>query len=90
MVALGSIETGVDSPNDINESGQVVGIDRKSNHAFLWQNDVMTDLHKLVPRQLDWELRQAMAISDLGQIVGQGFLGKRSNYNPHGWLLTPK
>ena len=91
MVALSSIETGVvNSPNDINELGQVVGIIHKGNHAFLWQNDVMTDLHQLVPRKLEWNVREAMAISDLGQIVGQGWLGKRSNKLPHGWLLTPK
>jgi probable HAF family extracellular repeat protein len=48
----------------INDSGQIVGT--SANHAFLWENGVMTDLGTL-----GGNLSAANAINDRGQIVGE-------------------
>jgi len=48
----------------INHSGQIVG--KSADHAFLWQNGVMTDLGTL-----GGNLSAAYAISDSGQIAGE-------------------
>lgn len=56
-----------------------------SRHAFLWQGGVMSDLNDLIPTNSDWELTEATAINDAGQIVGAGrFYGQNRAY-----LLTP-
>lgn len=71
---------------DINNMGQAVGYagtGRGLDHAFLWQDGVMTDLNSLV-QKTDWELWSADAINDKGFIVGRGFL----NGEEHGYLLT--
>jgi probable HAF family extracellular repeat protein len=47
MTDLGTLATGSTSKGiGLNNTGQVVGYAAASgtNHAFLWQNDVMTDL----------------------------------------------
>ena len=60
----------------INERRQVVGIscDAAGNcRAFLWQNDVMTDLNALVQAGYGDVLTTAQDINDLGEIAGRAF-----------------
>ena len=60
----------------LNNKGQVVGfsIDGETfeSRAFLWENNVITDLNKLIPAGSGWELQGAYSINDAGAIVGQG------------------
>src|SRR5689334_18024947 len=48
----------------INNVGQIVG--KSANHAFLWENGVLTDLGTL-----GGHVSSANAINDLGQVVGE-------------------
>jgi probable HAF family extracellular repeat protein len=58
----------------INEAGQVVGVSFGAGfshpRAFLWQNDVMTDLNSLVPAGSTLTLQVAGDINDRGEITG--------------------
>lgn len=58
----------------INEAGQVVGVSYGAGfshpRAFLWQNDVMTDLNSLVPAGSTLTLQVAGDINDRGEITG--------------------
>jgi probable HAF family extracellular repeat protein len=67
----------------INNSGDVVGLSAtratpygdywNPGHAFLYTDAAgMVDLNKLIDRSLGWELRNANAINNRGQIVGYG------------------
>ena len=54
----------------INNNDQVVGFSRNlsgNEHAFLWENGVMTDLGALV----EWGSSNAFAINDSGWVVGR-------------------
>jgi probable HAF family extracellular repeat protein len=42
------------------------------DHAFLWQNGVMTDLNDLLPASSGWVLTAARGINDNQQVVGRG------------------
>ena len=72
----------------INGLGSVVGTaytaDEKS-HAFLWENGVMYDLNDFLPDDSGWVLQSALAINDLGQIVGGGV----HDGHVRSFLLTP-
>ena len=86
----------------INSLGQVVGgagpsgigapatswagLASGPGHAFLYQDGVMTDLNDLLPKGSPWRLENAIAINDLGQIVGEGEV----NGVVHAFLLTPE
>jgi probable HAF family extracellular repeat protein len=75
-------------PNDINDSGQVVGeedTDTTTNHAFLYSGGVMTDLNSLVVGS-GWTLVDATGINDSGQIVGYGI---DPSGNGEAFLLSP-
>jgi probable HAF family extracellular repeat protein len=77
-----------DSPEtvayDINDRGKAVGSTwvrpkdscRECNdfvpHAFVYENGVMTDLNTLLPSGSEWELVEAFAINNKGNIVGYG------------------
>ena len=59
----------------INDQGQVVGLSCTAGfascQAFLWQNDVMTNLNSLVAPGYDDQLIQASDINDAGVITGE-------------------
>lgn len=67
----------------INDAGQVVG--SSESGAFLWQGGVVKALADLLPIGSGWNLQQAWAINNSGQIVGSGSLN-----GPGGaYLLSP-
>jgi probable HAF family extracellular repeat protein len=66
----------------INASGQVVG-QSSNGHGFLYSGGVMTDLNSLLPAGSGWQLVNANAINDSGQIVGDGVI----NGQDHAFLL---
>jgi len=55
----------------INEQGQVVGVSFPSTHAFIYENDKMTDLNTLIPEDSPLLLLAANDINDRGEITGQ-------------------
>jgi probable HAF family extracellular repeat protein len=71
----------------INDSGQIVGASTTSTttHAFLYDGGTMIDLNDLLPPNSGWELTEARAINDYGQIAGWGYIGG----NTRGFLMTP-
>jgi probable HAF family extracellular repeat protein len=86
MTALGGLAIG--QANGINGAGQVVGDMRTTSgtlHAFLFSNGVTHDLNEVIPAHREWELQQAWAINDAGQIVGTGAFHGHSR----AFLLTP-
>jgi len=77
----------------INNSGQVVGqscsgyLGSGNCRAFLWQDNVMTDLNTLIPADSPLYLVFAFAINDAGEIVGLGVTGTGQL---HAFLATPQ
>ena len=72
----------------INNEEQVVGMSCDANGdcgAFLWQDNVMTDLNTLLPNGSPWNLIVGTSINSRGEIVGVGDTGGRF----HAILLTP-
>jgi len=84
FIPLGGLsDSGNTKPLAINESSQIVGqsdigfVERpwgysRIDHAFLYDNGVMTDLNSLIPANSGWELLFATDINNRGQIVGYG------------------
>ncbi|MEM9102596.1 MAG: DUF3466 family protein [Pseudomonadota bacterium] len=77
---------------DINDVNQVVGysnIGRRLgfniSHAFIYENEQMTDLNVMIDCKLGWELSEARSINNLGQIVGTGIF----NDEQRAFLLNP-
>ncbi|MGB5261819.1 MAG: PKD domain-containing protein [Gammaproteobacteria bacterium] len=100
---LGTLGGGLtSSAADINEANQVVGtswlvtrltslVEPEKHHAFLWENDVMTDLNDLkIVQSSGWILTAATAINNGGDIVGTGLYDEDGDGQPesHGFLLT--
>lgn len=73
---LGSVQSA--QAYDINDSGQVVGY--AGNHAFVWQNGVLTDLGTL-----GGNASIARAINTFGQIAGQSTLASSSTSHAVLW-----
>jgi probable HAF family extracellular repeat protein len=62
--------------NDINASGQVVGVSCDANfscRAFLWENGAMIDLNSLIPPNSKLYLTYGGGISDSGEIAGTAY-----------------
>jgi probable HAF family extracellular repeat protein len=77
----------------INNVGQVVGescsgyLGTGRCRAFLWQNNVMTDLNTLIPADSPLHLVWAFQINDAGEIAGLGMTGTGEL---HAFLATPQ
>ncbi len=74
----------------INNRQQVVGWSCKKTgkcRAYLWENNVMTDLNSLIPAHSPLHLVIAFAINDNGVIVGQAVQKKTGA--THAFLATP-
>jgi len=74
MQDLGTVEGDSSSyAFSVNDKDQVVGISADLNgnfHAFVWQDGVMTDLNKVIPRDSQLDLIEAFDINARGEIVG--------------------
>ena len=55
-------------------------------HAAIWEDGTVTDLNTVIPAGSGWQLGNALAINDRGQIVGSGIL----NNELRAFLLTPQ
>jgi len=59
-------------------------------HGFIWQNGVMTDLNKLIPRDSNLFIISASNINDRGQISGMAtVLSGPHAGDIHAYLATP-
>jgi probable HAF family extracellular repeat protein len=56
---------------DVNDQGQVVGVSIPSFHAFIYENNKLTDLNVLMPKNSPLLLIGANGINELGEITGQ-------------------
>ncbi len=76
---LGTLGGSFSVARAINNRGDIVGGSLEAEdgnfHAFLFSNGKLQDLNRLVNDSAGWELVQAVAINDVGQIVGIGSLG---------------
>lgn len=75
MKDLGTLGGGYSTSYALNNAGHVVGDSINSvglGRAFLWKDDVMTDLNSLLPPDSGWDLYSAQFINDAGQIIGLG------------------
>jgi probable HAF family extracellular repeat protein len=76
---------------NVGTGGQVVGasefeLTSSDTHAFRYASGSgMVDLNTLIDPLSGWELTDAAAINDAGQIAGQGLI----NNEYHAYLLTP-
>jgi probable HAF family extracellular repeat protein len=85
MTNLGGVNANAENINDL---GAVVGESTvgASLHAFLWQNNIMTDLNTLIDPASGWTLNLALHINDSGQIVGVGTFDGETD---RAFLLNP-
>lgn len=85
----------------VNNRGQVVGFSDLAPgppfgpplilsacpcHAVIWENGKVTDLNTVIPASSGWQLMNAFAINERGQVVGTGTL----NNELRAFLLTPQ
>lgn len=86
MTSLGALAAdGNSQARGVNSSGLVVGTSDRI--AFLYQDSGMYDLNSLLDpaAAAAWQLTDAAAINDLGQIVGTGDIDGQT----HAFLLNP-
>jgi len=94
VIDLGSFGGLITIAEDINDRGEVVGFsqlaDNQGSHAFVWQGDQMLDLNDLIDEasRQRWELSQATAINNSGQIVVLA-TDRANPISSHALLLTP-
>ena len=75
MTNLGTLGGGSSYAYGVNDSGEIVGYSWLADggqSAFLYDNGSMLSLNSLLPNNFGWELLQAYAINDSGQITGVG------------------
>jgi probable HAF family extracellular repeat protein len=60
------------------------------NHAFIWQNNVMTDLNALFPHNSNLRAVMANKINERGQISGMAIVQSGPDMgNIHAFVATP-
>jgi len=69
-----------------NETGRKFRCIQYAQRAFLYQNNVMTDLNDLIPTNSGWDLDWALDINIRGQIVGYGVKGGLHR----AYVMTPR
>jgi probable HAF family extracellular repeat protein len=80
----------------INAQGQVVGYSgyvagAPINTAFLYSGGMLINLNSLLPSNSGWDLQEATAINDSGQIVGYGtFDGETQAFLPNTAATVPE
>jgi probable HAF family extracellular repeat protein len=78
-IQIGTLGGSFSIARDINNSGEIVGGSLTKGdetfHAFLYRNERLLDLNELLDSEAGWELIQALAINNGGEIVGIGALG---------------
>ncbi len=88
--ALGTLGGSFSIAHGINERGEVVGGSLTpgddSFHAFLYRENQLNDLNSMVEAEAGWEIIQAFAINNRGEILG---IGARDGYDRI-VLLRPK
>ena len=70
--------------------GQTYGVDGSGNpfyHAFIYTGGAFQDLNNLIPAGSGWELTDATAINDKGQIAANGY--SATTGKTHAFLLNP-
>ena len=88
MTELPTLAGGTTEPRAISGLDEIVGhsmMETGRYHAFLFAGGRMFDLNSQIPNNPEWELTDATAINDAGQIVGYGTIGGQT----HAYLLTP-
>ena len=89
-IALGTLGGSFSIARDINNRGEIVGGSLtqgdESFHGFLYRQHRLYDLNEFLHPYGGWELIQAFAINNRGEIVGVG----SHNGRDHIVLLRPK
>lgn len=83
MVDVASIGGSSFDARGINDKGQIVG--SGFGGAFIWENEVRTNLNTVIASNTGWRLDSAEDINEAGWIVGRGLF--EGMYKP--FLLTP-
>lgn len=82
MVALDTSTDALSSGTGINNRGHVVGYDLRTGpgpaSGFIWRGKRMELLNALIDRRQGWNITDAQAINDAGQIAATAFRNGRS------------